>query len=52
MNMKSHSTIFIIQGLGNVNACMDLQPYLDYPTTLKTSTLIILFSKKKSFLFE
>jgi hypothetical protein len=49
--MKGHSKSFIIQGLGNVNACMDLQPYLDYPTTLATSTLIILFSKKKIFSF-
>jgi hypothetical protein len=47
--MKHHSKSLIIQGLGNVNACMDLQPYLDYPATLATPTLIILFSKKNLF---
>jgi hypothetical protein len=52
MNMKHHSKSFIMQGLGNVNAGMDLQPYLDYLASLAASTLIILFSKENSFPFK
>lgn len=50
--MKHHLKSFIMQGLGNVNASMDLQPYLDYHATLAASTLIISFSKENSFLFK
>jgi hypothetical protein len=52
MNMKHHSKSFIMQGLGNVNADMDLQPYLDYLATFGSFNINYIIFKRKFFSFQ